>query len=151
VATVSKLEVEPGSRAVIPGRAELVVDLRYPDGPVLDSLEARTRQEIGAIAAAAGLEVEIETLLRIDPVTFDKSCVDAIRAAGARLGHSAMDVVSGAGHDAFYLARAIPSAMVFIPCRAGISHSPAEYAESEHTRAGCDVLLHSVLEMAGTA
>jgi N-carbamoyl-L-amino-acid hydrolase len=149
--TVSRLEVSPGSRAVIPGRAELLVDIRHPDLEVLDELETEVRHEIETIAAAAELEVEIETFLRIEPVVFNRSCVSVIEDVARRLGCSAMEVVSGAGHDAFYLATRMPAAMVFIACRDGISHSPLEYSEPEHVRAGCDVLLHAVLEKAGVS
>jgi beta-ureidopropionase / N-carbamoyl-L-amino-acid hydrolase len=151
LATVSKLEVAPGSRSVVPGQVQLIVDVRHPDGEVLDELEADVRREVGEIAAGTELDVETETFLRVDPVTFDQSCVEAIRHAAERLRHPAMDLTSGAGHDAVYVARAIPTAMLFIPCRAGISHSPAEYAEPEHVQAGCDVLLQAVLEKAGVS
>ena len=149
LATVSRLRVEPDSRSVIPGRAEMVVDLRHPELETLDQLEAELRREVAQTAANADLNADIETFLRVAPVAFDRSCVEAVQGAAQRLGHPAMDIVSGAGHDAFSVAQRMPAAMVFIPCRDGISHNPAEYAEPEHVQAGCDVLLHAVLEKAG--
>ena len=149
--TVSRLDVEPGSPSVIPGRAELIVDLRHPELRELERLEVDVRRLIEEIADQAVLDVEIDTFLRVAPVAFDQSCVEAIRAAARRLSYPAMEVVSGAGHDAFSLASRMPAAMIFIPCRDGVSHHPAEHAELEHVRAGCDVLLHAVLEKAGLA
>jgi N-carbamoyl-L-amino-acid hydrolase len=77
--------------------------------------------------------------------------VDAVRAATARLGYSTMDVVSGAGHDAIYAARVAPAGMIFVPCKDGISHNEIEDAKTEHLEAGCNVLLHAMLERAGVA
>ena len=147
--TVSRLEVRPGSRAVIPGRAEVVVDIRHPEPDTLDALEAELRREIAGIAAANGLEAQATTFLNIPPVRFDRSCVDMVKRAAHELGYPAMEIVSGAAHDAFAVASRIPTAMVFIPCRNGVSHHPAEYAEPEHVHAGADVLLHAVLDKAG--
>ena len=151
LATVSRLEVEPGSRSVVPGSADLVIDLRHPDVGTLGRLEEEIIWEAREIAAAAELDIRSETFIAMDPVVFDPSCVEAIRGAAERLAHPAEEIVSGAGHDAVYIARAVPAAMVFIPCRDGISHSPAEHVEPEHATAGCDVLLHAVLDRAGVA
>jgi N-carbamoyl-L-amino-acid hydrolase len=75
--------------------------------------------------------------------------VDAVRAATEKLGYSTMDVVSGAGHDAIYTARVAPSGMIFVPCKDGISHNEIEDAQPAHLEAGCNVLLHAMLERAG--
>ena len=151
LATVSRVEVEPGSRSVIPGRARLLVDLRHPEAEGLDRLEARVRRLAAELAAGAHLEVEVERFLAMDPVVFDDECVAALRDAAERLGEPWLELRSGAGHDAVYVARSIPAAMLFIPCRNGVSHSPEEHAEPEHVRAGCDVLLHAVLARAGVS
>ena len=151
LATVGRLDVRPGSRSVVPGRVDVVVDVRHPDLDVLDELEADVCRLAREIAAAARLDVETDTVLRVDPVTFDRSCVDAVRRAAERLRHPAVEIVSGAGHDATYVAGALPTAMLFIPCRGGVSHHPAEYAAPEHVQAGCDVLLQAVLEKAGAS
>jgi beta-ureidopropionase / N-carbamoyl-L-amino-acid hydrolase len=151
LATASRIEVEPGSRSVIPGRAELLIDLRHREAEQLDRLEAEVRRLAQEIADEARLAVECHRFLGMDPAAFDDSCVAAIRAAAERLGEPALELVSGAGHDAVYIARAHPAAMLFIPCREGISHSPREHAEPDHVRAGCDVLLHAVLDRAGVS
>jgi N-carbamoyl-L-amino-acid hydrolase len=151
LATASRIEVGPGSRSVIPGRAELVIDLRHRESGALDRLEAEVRRLAEELARELRLELEVERFLSMDPVVFDGSCVAALRDAAERVGEPAVELVSGAGHDAVYVARAHPAAMLFIPCRDGISHSPEEHAEPEHIRAGCDVLLHAVLARAGVA
>jgi N-carbamoyl-L-amino-acid hydrolase len=77
--------------------------------------------------------------------------VGAVRAATEKLGYSTMDVVSGAGHDAIYVARLAPAGMIFVPCKDGISHNEIEDAQPGHLEAGCNVLLHAMLERAGIA
>jgi N-carbamoyl-L-amino-acid hydrolase len=149
--TASRIEVGPGSRSVIPGHAELVIDLRHRESGALDRLEAEVRRLAEELARELRLELEVERFLSMDPVVFDTSCVAALRDAAERVGEPTVELVSGAGHDAVYVARAHPAAMLFIPCRDGVSHSPEEHAEPEHVRAGCDVLLHAVLARAGVA
>ena len=82
------------------------------------------------------------------PKPFDAACVDAVRKAAKRLGYSAREITSGAGHDAVYMARVAPTAMVFTPCVDGISHNEAEDIKPEWATAGCNVLVHAVLEKA---
>lgn len=148
LATVSRLEVEPGSRSVIPGRVELVVDIRHARLDALEQAEVEVRSAATEIAAAGDLDVQLETFLRVDPTSFDPGCVAAVRAAAERLEHPALEIISGAGHDAVYVARTTPTAMIFIPCRDGVSHSPLEYAAPDHVEAGCDVLLQAAIETA---
>jgi N-carbamoyl-L-amino-acid hydrolase len=149
LATVGELNVEPNSRSVVPSRVSLVVDLRHAELGPLEGLEALARAGIERIAAASNIGVELSTFLRIDPTAFDESCNGTIARAALELGHRSLELVSGAAHDAMRLARLVPTALVFIPCRKGISHNPAEYASPEHVRFGCEVLLRAVLERAG--
>jgi N-carbamoyl-L-amino-acid hydrolase len=83
------------------------------------------------------------------PTPFDPACVEAVRKAARRLGYSTRDITSGAGHDAVYMARVAPTAMVFTPCVGGISHNEAEDMKPEWAAAGCNVLAHAVIETAG--
>ena len=82
---------------------------------------------------------------------FHEDCINAVAQAAAKLGYSNMPAVSGAGHDAVYMARLAPAGMIFIPCKDGISHNEIESADPEHITAGCNVLLHAMLERAGVA
>jgi N-carbamoyl-L-amino-acid hydrolase len=114
---------------------------------VVDGLLADVRR----LVADDGLELELAEVLRVEPPRFDDGCNRAVEEAAARLGHPSLRLFSGAVHDAMYLARIAPATLVFVPCRDGISHHPAEYASPEHAAAGCDVLLHAALAYAGVA
>ena len=104
---------------------------------------------VGQVAAETGLAIRLERVSYYPPCPFHPDIVGAVRSATARLGYPTMDVVSGAGHDAIYAARLAPSGMIFVPCKDGISHNEIEDAQPGHLEAGCNVLLHAMLERAG--
>lgn len=147
--TVGSLEVHPNSRNVIPGRVKLSVDLRAPDDAQLLDMDAALRAACARIAAERGLAIDVEQVVYFPPQPFTPHLVEAVRANAADLGYSCMDVVSGAGHDAVYVARVAPAAMVFVPCADGISHNEIEDADPAHLEAGCNVLLRAILASAG--
>jgi N-carbamoyl-L-amino-acid hydrolase len=144
-ATVGMMEVYPNSRNVIPGRVWLTIDFRHPDDDVLAGMDAAMRKDVQAICDDIGLELELEQIFYYAPVHFEESCVDAVRQGAAACDYPMREIVSGAGHDACYMAAVAPSAMIFIPCVDGISHNEIEDAKPEWVTAGCDVLLHAVL------
>ena len=146
--TVGSLEVHPNSRNVIPGRVKLSVDLRAPDDAQLLDMDAALRAACARIAAERGLAIDVEQVVYFPPQPFTPHLVEAVRANAADLGYSSMDVVSGAGHDAVYVARVAPAAMIFVPCADGISHNEIEDAEPAHLEAGCNVLLRAMLAAA---
>jgi N-carbamoyl-L-amino-acid hydrolase len=133
---------------VIPGRAVFTIDFRSPDQAKLDGMKARLEAEAPEIAAELGLGIEIEPVGHFDPVTFDPGCVKAVRNAAERLGYSHRDIVSGAGHDACWINRVAPTAMVMCPCKDGLSHNEAEDITREWAEAGANVLMHAVVETA---
>jgi len=143
--TFGNIGVEPGSRNTVPERLVLAVDLRHPDPEALQMMDSAFRKLVEKHASCHLLDADIRLEWDSPPVSFDEQCVEAVRAAVRRLGYSAMEMVSGAGHDAVYLSRVVPTAMIFVPCRGGISHNEVEYAEPAHLEAGCNVLLHSIL------
>ena len=147
--TVGSLEVHPNSRNVIPGRVKLSVDLRAPDDAQLLDMDAALRAACARIAAERGLAIDVGQVVYFPPQPFTPHLVEAVRANAADLGYSCMDVVSGAGHDAVYVARVAPAAMVFVPCADGISHNEIEDADPAHLEAGCNVLLRAMLASAG--
>jgi beta-ureidopropionase / N-carbamoyl-L-amino-acid hydrolase len=149
--TVGRLEVRPNSRAVVPGDVTLVVDVRDEDPDRLREAADSIAREIPEIAAADGVSAAFELALEIPVTIFDRACGDAVRRACDALGLSSMPLVSGAGHDAMSLARVVPTALVFIPCRDGVSHHPDEYSSPEQVVRGCDALLGAVLERASRA
>jgi beta-ureidopropionase / N-carbamoyl-L-amino-acid hydrolase len=146
--TVGRLEVRPNSRAVVPGDVTLVVDVRDEDPDRLSEATDAIAREIPEIAATEDVTATVELALEIPVTVFDRECGDAVRRACDGLGLSSMPLVSGAGHDAMSLARVVPTALVFIPCRDGVSHHPDEYSSPEQVVRGCDALLGAVLERA---
>ncbi|MGB5835575.1 MAG: Zn-dependent hydrolase [Albidovulum sp.] len=149
VGAIGQCNVYPNSRNVIPGKCVFTVDFRSPDQAKLDGMRARLEAEAPAIAAKLGLGIEIEPVGHFDPVTFDPTCVGAVRAAAERLGYSHMDLISGAGHDACWINKVAPTAMIMCPCVDGLSHNEAEEISKEWATAGADVLMHAVVETAG--
>ncbi|MFD1914293.1 Zn-dependent hydrolase [Halodurantibacterium flavum] len=149
VGAIGHVNVYPNSRNVIPGKAVFTIDFRSPDQAKLDRMKTRLETEAPQIAAELGLQIEIEVAGHFDPVTFDAGCVDALRRAADRLGYSHRDIVSGAGHDACWINRVAPTAMVMCPCVDGLSHNEAEEITRDWAAAGANVLFHAVVETAG--
>ena len=148
MATVGILTPYPGSRNVIPGSAFLTCEFRHPEDAVLAAMDAAMREGVAAVCAAIGLEVEIKVVFDYPAVPFDRGCVAAVRRGAEAYGYSHRDIVSGAGHDACYLSRVCPTAMIFTPCVGGVSHNEAEDIKPEWASAGTQVLMHAVLEKA---
>jgi N-carbamoyl-L-amino-acid hydrolase len=148
VTTVGMMRVAPNSRNVIPGEVFFTIDARHPDAVSLETMDGAIRDACGGIAAEAGLELTIADVTDTAPVLFDKDCVDAVRRAAEQAGHPHRDIVSGAGHDACFINGVAPTAMIFVPCKDGISHNETESATPEDLAAGCNVLLRVVLDAA---
>jgi beta-ureidopropionase / N-carbamoyl-L-amino-acid hydrolase len=148
VGAIGHVEVYPNSRNIIPGRTVFTIDIRSPSLPVLQDMEARLRAGAADIAATLGLGIDLEEVGHFDPVTFDEDCVSAVRRAAERLGYSHRNLVSGAGHDACWVNRVAPAAMVMCPCVDGLSHNEAEEITPEWAEKGANVLLHAVVETA---
>ena len=148
VSTVGMLTVHPNSRNVIPGRVFLTVDFRCPDNAELATMDAELKQGVARIAAAGRLEHDLQQIFQYDCVHFDESCVAMVRDGARRLGYATRDIVSGAGHDACYMSKVTPTAMIFVPCIGGISHNEIEDAKPEWIEAGGNVLLQAMLAKA---
>jgi N-carbamoyl-L-amino-acid hydrolase len=146
--TVGFVQVHPNSRNVIPGTVKFSVDLRNVDSERLDAMDRELRAFIAETSKRSGLGITLEQVSHFAPCPFEPSCVEAVAEGAKRFGYSMMDVVSGAGHDAVYMARLAPAGMIFIPCKDGISHNEIEDAKPEHIEAGCNVLLHAMLDRA---
>lgn len=148
VGAAGHIEVFPNSRNVIPGKVVFTVDFRSPELDVIKDMESRLAVGARKICDEMGLEIELEKVGGFDPVEFDEGCVTAIRNAAERLGYSHRDIVSGAGHDACWITRCAPTAMVMCPCVDGLSHNEAEEISKEWSTAGAEVLFHAVVETA---
>lgn len=148
--TVGYLNVHPNSRNVIPGAVSFSADLRHPDDTVLLQMDAEMRHLCQEIASAIGLGIEIKEVFYFPSTPFDQRAVATVRKGAQLHGYSHRDIVSGAGHDAVYIASVIPTAMIFVPCENGISHNESENADPKDLEAGCNILLHSLLSYANT-
>ena len=148
--TVGMVQVFPNSRNVIPGRVKFSIDLRNSTDELVDAMAAEVKAFADQVAKEHGVQVHIEMVSSYPAQLFQPECVEAVGRAAVKLGYSHMPAVSGAGHDAVYMAKLAPSGMIFIPCKDGISHNEIEDAKPEHIEAGCNVLLHAMLERAGT-
>lgn len=149
--TVGMVNVFPNSRNVIPGRVKFSVDLRHPDAKKLAAMTADLNDYIARLIHEHSMPINLQEVSYFPPCNFDEQCVTVIREAAAGLGYSHMDVVSGAGHDAIYMARLAPTGMIFIPCKDGVSHNEIEDAKAADLEAGANVLLRAMLTFANQA
>ena len=146
--TVGQVMVHPNSRNVIPGQVRFTVDFRHAQAEALARMDAALRTAAHALQRP-GIEISITQVVEFAPQAFDERLVQCVRDGARLIGLGSMDVVSGAGHDAVYVARTAPAAMIFVPCKDGISHNEIEDAQPEHLRAGAQVLLSAMLAAAG--
>ena len=147
--TVGMVQVHPNSRNVIPGRVKFSIDLRNSTDALVDQQVAEVHALAARLSTESGMAITIEPVSSYAAQPFDACCVQAVQRAAEQLGLSHMPVVSGAGHDAIYAGQLAPAGMIFIPCKDGISHNEIEDAKPVHITAGCNVLLHAMLERAG--
>jgi N-carbamoyl-L-amino-acid hydrolase len=111
-------------------------------------MEAELRAKCTQFEERGGVHIEMQSVTDYPPLAFDAGLVGAVRNSMKQLGYPHMDIVSGAGHDACYVARTAPTAMIFVPCESGILHNEIENAEPEHLEAGANVLLRAILDRA---
>ncbi|MDH4447207.1 MAG: Zn-dependent hydrolase [Acidovorax sp.] len=147
--TVGMVQVHPNSRNVIPGQVRFSIDLRNSTDALVDEQVSEVRALAARLSVETGMQIQFELVSSYAAQPFDSGCINAVQSAAQQLGLSHMPVVSGAGHDAIYAGQLAPAGMIFIPCKDGISHNEIEDAKPEHVAAGCNVLLHAMLERAG--
>jgi N-carbamoyl-L-amino-acid hydrolase len=148
VATIGEATIQAPSRNVVPGQVAFTVDTRDPRSATLDAMEAGLREAAAEIGERRRLSLVLERIWRKEPVPFDATVVAAVEAAAEGLGFSRRRIISGAGHDACNLAARVPSAMIFVPCKDGVSHNESESATQADCAAGADVLLQTVVRLA---
>ena len=146
VATVGSMLVKPNSPNVVPGEVFLTIDMRHPESRTLEAMEVALNAALATVGESLGLLVASTKIWDQPPVIFNAQCVASVRMAAETSGFTVTDMVSGAGHDAAYVARVAPTAMVFVPCRGGISHNEAEFTSKKECAAGAQVLLQAVLD-----
>jgi beta-ureidopropionase / N-carbamoyl-L-amino-acid hydrolase len=146
VGAVGLIENRPNSRNVVPGEVFFSVDFRHPDDNVLDVMEQKFRAALAELLSPLGLSYSETRIWNSPPVKFAPELIDCVRVGARKAGVSARDMISGAGHDAAYIARVAPTTMIFVPCAGGISHNEAESTSFTECAAGAQVLLNAVLE-----
>lgn len=151
LATIGEFHIDQGSRNTIAADIAFTIDLRHPNDETADKAIEELQGLFTTIARKRDVECNVSIHWRSTALPFDESCVALVRQAAKEIRCTWQEIISGAGHDAFHLARYCPAAMIFIPCEGGLSHHEAESIKSEHARLGADVLLNSVLERAGRA
>lgn len=148
VGAIGHIDVYPNSRNIIAEKVVFTVDFRSHILPTLEEMVAEFHARAPGLCAEVGVKFSAQLVGQFDPPAFDGACVRAVRDAAEKLGYSHMDIVSGAGHDACWINRVAPTAMIMCPCVDGLSHNEAEEISPEWAAAGTDVLLHAVLETA---
>jgi N-carbamoyl-L-amino-acid hydrolase len=151
VGTVGEAVIAAPSRNVIPGEIAFTTDIRSPASETLDAIDKDLRGAIAEIAARRRVEISFDAIWRKPPTIFNPKLVDAVENATRALGYSHRRITSGAGHDACNLANVVPAAMIFVPCKDGVSHNELEDATQADCAAGANVLMHTVLALAGVA
>jgi len=145
--TTGFMQVFPNSRNTIPGSVSFSVDLRNPNPEVLAAMDQEFQQYCDNLASNREVTIDVDNFWYFAPVEFNAS--DNVQIAARKLGYSHMDIYAGAGHDACYMADLVPTGMVFTPCEGGISHNEIESTTPAQCEAGCNVLMHAMLEVAG--
>jgi len=151
VGTVGEISVSPNSRNTIAGEVTLTVDFRHPDDAVLEQMSASLATWVETVARDHDLEIKSEEIWCKPPVRFDPGCIEEVSKAAEMLGYDHQKIVSGAGHDACQVCQKVPTSMIFVPCAGGLSHNEEESATPEDLEAGCNVLLHAMMGMAGAS
>ena len=146
VGAVGRIDNRPNSPNVVPGEVFFTVDFRHPDDNVLDVMEQQFRAALAEILQPLGLSYGETRIWNAPPVKFAPELIECVRVGAHKAGLSSRDMISGAGHDAAYVARVAPTTMIFVPCAGGISHNEAESTSFSECAAGAQVLLNAVLE-----
>jgi N-carbamoyl-L-amino-acid hydrolase len=145
--TIGKVTLAPNFPHTVPGRAEFSVILRDTDESVMRALDAALRSRVATVATAHRLRHEIVVMSWLSPTALDPGLADLLRAEAARLDLPALDMPSGAGHDAQTMQAFCPSALIFVPSRDGVSHAPEEWTDWPAIEAGAALLLAAVLRL----
>jgi N-carbamoyl-L-amino-acid hydrolase len=146
VGAVGRIENRPNSPNVVPGEVFFTVDFRHPDDAMLDVMEGEFRAALAEILRPRDLAYSETRIWDCSPVKFAPELIDCVRLGAQKSGFTSRDIISGAGHDAAYIARVAPTTMIFVPCAGGISHNEAESTSFDECAAGAQVLLNAVLE-----
>jgi len=146
--TIGFLDAKPAIRNTVPSQLTVSVDFRHPDEQILTAIHQQATQIVESFSDKNGVTAQLLPIWYSPPVIFDEKCVQAVSEAVQKTGVSARKIGSGAGHDSVYLSKVVPTSMIFIPCKDGLSHNEAESAEKIDVANGTQVLLEAILKMA---
>lgn len=146
--TVARIDVSPNLPGIISDEAQLYIDFRHPSGARLADMESDVAAAIAESARRSRTDIAVAETWGFGGLEFDHEMVGLIRDTARRLGVPSMDIRSQAGHDAYHMAKICPAAMIFTPCRGGISHNEKEDIDLDQTVPAVNVLLHAVLARA---
>jgi len=149
VATIGKVEISPGAANVIPGKVIFSLEARDTDPRVLSDLRNAFRRALSAIARRSNVMFEFTVLSEIDPVKCDVGMIKEMKKVADTLNIPSLQMASGAAHDTQFIASITRAAMIFVPSKDGRSHSTAEWTDMEHIEKGANVLLNTIVEIAG--
>lgn len=148
--TIGYADASPGVRNTTPGKLTISIDLRHPNETKLSELDSKFRAIVNKQSVQHNFKAEINEIWHSPSVVFAEKCINAVRTSVKKLKVSSMELVSGAGHDSVYVSNVIPTSMIFIPCKDGLSHNELESAKEEDVINGTNVLLNAVLELLKT-
>jgi allantoate deiminase len=150
VATVGRMKIAPNIPNVIPGSVEFTLDIRHLSETLLTGFCEAVLAKFRSVAERRGVAVSVQTALQARPVPMDPLLTGRLEQICRDRDLAYRRMMSGAGHDAQSFSALCPTAMLFVPSRAGISHSPEEYTEPEHLKTGTDILTEMLRELAYT-
>ncbi len=145
--TIGDINAVPGVRNTVPSKVIVTVDVRHPDPEILEKMHNQLQIITSQAHETDGISVALEEVWHSPPVQFSTHCINAVRAAVKTLEVPSLEMVSGAGHDAVYLSKIMPTSMIFIPCKDGISHNESESITKEDAVNGTNVLLQAILNL----
>ena len=148
--TIGYIDASPGVRNTVPGSLTIAVDLRHPNTKELANMDSALKNIVQKLSGEYRVTAELEEIWYSPPVKFDVECIDAVKRATEVCQIPAMEIVSGAGHDAVNIAKVAPTSMIFIPCKDGLSHNERESIKQGDTIRGANVLLNAVLQIASS-
>ncbi len=146
--TAPRISCWPNRTGILPEYAQITVDFRHPDGAETEAMVREFEAKIPECAQRAQVDIDVVQRWSFGSEEFDEVCIEGVRLAAKDLGIEYREMLSQAGHDAYNLTRYCPSALIFAPCREGISHNEAEHIDLETTLPSVNVLLHAVLKRA---
>ena len=146
-----RLKAEPNLLGILPDRVEMTCDFRHPTEAGVERMLARFKGEIAALEATSRCGIAIREVWTYGSMSFDAGCVGLVRTAAETLGYTHVEMLTHAGHDAMHVANSLPTAMIFTPCKNGLSHNEAESVTLGEIEPGLNVLFRAVIARAAAA